>query len=135
MLKKLQQKLLGYTRVSSKRSMLFYAAMLFNFAALAHYIFMNMDFIMEFHTMVAVIGMVIGVLMMLLFDMNSIVSALFLVIVAMAPRFFFSFIMGYFQTGTTHYIMYVACSLVFLVMEFFGLVLTCDIYDSSEKTK
>jgi hypothetical protein len=135
MLKKLQQKLLGYTRISSKRSMLFYIAMLFNVAALVHFIIMSMDVITSFHTIVGIVGMVIGVLMILLFDINSMKSVIFFVIMSIAPGFFFPLFMNMFPEPPMSYVMYIVSSVLFLLMELLGLLLTADIYDSSEGMK
>ncbi len=132
MLKKLQQKLLGYTRISSKRSMLFYIAMLFNVAALTHFIMMSIHVIDSFYTIVAIVGMIIGVSIMLLFDMNSFKSVIFFVIIAISPRFVFPWLENMFPEPPVSYIMYIFSSIIFLFIEFFGLVLTSDIYDSSE---
>lgn len=128
MLKKLQQHLLGYNRVSSERNILFYITMAISLFSLIHFLYMSMDVIMEFHTLVAAIGMLMGVLVIFLFDINRIMSLLFFIVILVAPRWVFPFISETFITAPMSIIMYIVSSIMFLVFELIGFVITADIY-------
>jgi len=135
MLKNLQQKLLGYTRISSERNVLFYITMFISVFSLIHFVYANMSVIMEFDKIVATFGMFIGVLIILLFDINRIMSLIFFVIILIAPRWVFPFIAETFPSPPMSIIMYAFSSVMFLVFEFLGFVLTADIYDSNAQVK
>lgn len=131
LLESIQNYMLGYSRTSPKRHVFFYIAMLISLFSVSFYIYQNFSQMMDFHVIVATIGMIIGVGIIFLFDINSFLPLLFFMITLILPRFIFPFVNSFFKESEFANIAYLISSIMFLVFEFIGFILTSDIYDPS----